>query len=192
MAQANADIINAYAGTLNIDAERSRINIGNHEVSFHCDKFNTRIIKGYEDVVGFDDATRLLAASAEKATFKMFADFFADGAHQDAFAALSAEDRLATLFEIAKMLGYGAVQINTVSENGGEFVSASTYLAEGWLENQERWNWKVRKNPVCHDMNGFLQAAMAIAYGKEPGSYKVKETTCRAKGDEVCTFKAEV
>jgi predicted hydrocarbon binding protein len=192
MAQANTDIVRAYGASLEIDAKRSRIRIGGHEVSFHCDKFNTRIIKGFEDVVGFDDAGRLLAASAEQASYKMFSDFFAGGGQLDAFNALSAQDRLATLFEMGKLLGYGAVNIESVSETQATFVSPSSYLAEGWLENQERWNWKPRKNPVCYDMNGFLQAALAFVFAKPEGSYKVTETTCRAKGDQVCTFKAEV
>jgi len=191
MAKANMDIVSAYGGTMVIDAGKSRIRIGGHEVSFHCDKFNTRIIKGFEDVVGIEDASRLLCASAEQSSYKMFTDFF-QGNQRQAFDSLPPEDKVATLLEMGKILGYGAVNIDSISASGGQFTSPYSYLAEGWLENLSRWNWKLRTAPVCYDMCGFIQASLAFIFGKKPGSYKVAETTCRAKGDKVCTFKAEV
>lgn len=191
MGQPNMNIVSAYGGTMEIDAAKSRIRIGGHEVAFHCDKFNTRIIKGLEDVVGVKDAAKLLIESSEQAAYGMFTDFF-QGDTKAAFDALAPEDKMATLIEIGKMLGYGAVTVNSVSDAGGDFTSPSSYLAEGWLENMNRWNWKLRDNPACYDMSGYLAAALAYSYGKEPGTYKVLEGNCRAKGDDVCTFKAEV
>ncbi len=176
---------------MEIDAAHSRIRIGGHEVAFHCDKFNTRIIKGLEDVIGIPDAAKMLIASAEASSYQMFVDFF-KGDRKAAFDSLSPEDKIATLIEMGKMLGYGGVDVKSLSEKGGDFVSPYSYLAEGWLENKDRWNWSLRKNPVCYDMSGFLQAALAFVWGKKTGSYKVIETTCRSTGDELCTFKAEV
>lgn len=191
MAQANMDIVAAYGGSMEIDAAHSRIRIGGHEVAFHCDKFNTRIIKGLEDVIGVDDARNLLVTSAENAAYKMFSDFLV-GDHKASFDGLSPEDKIATLLEIGKKLGYGSATAKSVSDSGGEFSAPHSYLAEGWLENMDRWNWKLRENPVCSDMSGFLQAVLAFSFGKPAGSYKVTETTCKAKGDDACTFKAEV
>lgn len=187
----NNDIVQAYGATMEIDAAHSRIRMGGHEVAFHCDKFNTRIIKGLEDVIGIQDAAKLLIDSAEKSSYQMFADFF-QGDNKAAFDGLSPEDKLDTLIEMGKMLGYGGVDVKTLSDKGGEFSSPYSYLAEGWLENKDRWNWSLRKNPVCYDMSGFLQAALAFIYGKKPSSYSVTETSCRAQGDKLCTFKAEV
>ncbi len=191
MAQHNSIIVESYLKTFTIDAEHSRIRVGNHEVAFHCDKFNTRIIKGFEDVIGIEDSAKLLVASAEKTILQMFNDFFKDDVKTQ-FDSLSPEDKFATLIEMGKLLGYGAIDPATPTDKGGTFISPSSYLAEGWLENETRWNWKQRSTPVCYDMCGFIAGALAFIYGKPIGTYKVTETTCRAKGDSVCTFKAEV
>ncbi|NLI99179.1 hypothetical protein GX441_11045 [bacterium] len=191
MAQPNAAILESYLKTFMIDAEHSRIRIGNHEVAFHCDKFNTRIIKGLEDVIGVADSYKLLVASAEKATLQMFSDFLVSEIKPQ-FDALSPEDKFTTLVEIGKLLGYGALNASRISDKGGEFSSPSSYLAEGWLENQTRWNWKQRTDPVCYDMCGFIAGVLSIVYGKPAGTYKVTEMECRSKGDSVCNFKAEV
>jgi hypothetical protein len=90
------------------------------------------------------------------------------------------------------VLAYGAFEGNGVSEAGGKVTSKSSYVAEGWLENLERWNWTLRENPVCHDACGQIAAALAVAFGKPVETYSVTETACRAKGDDTCEFVVEV
>jgi hypothetical protein len=57
-----AQVKEAFLGSVKADADKSRLEFGGTEVSFHCDKFNTRVVKGLEDVVGVDDAHKLLSA----------------------------------------------------------------------------------------------------------------------------------
>lgn len=178
--------------TVKADPERSRLEFGGTEVAFHCDKFNTRIIKGMEDVIGVEQASRLLAASAEKTHYDWLKGFFIDGEGKAAFGALSAAEKLAACFEVYKVFAYGAFDGSGLSESGGKVISKTSYLAEGWIENLERWKWSLRDNPVCHDACGTIAAAAAISYGKPLGTYVVTETKCRSKGDDSCEFAVEV
>ena len=187
-----AQVKEAFLGTIKADADKSRLEFGGTEVSFHCDKFNTRVVKGLEDVVGVDDAHNLLSRQAEITHHAFLQKFFVDGPGAEAFSALSPEDKLAAIFEIYKVLAYGAFEGNGIGEAGGKVTSKSSYVAEGWLENLERWNWTLRENPVCHDACGQIAAALAVAFGKPAETYSVTETTCRAKGDDICEFVVEV
>lgn len=187
-----AAIRDLLVSTVKADPERSRLEFGGTEVSFHCDKFNTRVIKGMEDVIGFEQAVRLLSASSETTHYAMLKQFFLDGEGKAAFAALSPGDKLAACFEAYKVFAYGAFDGAGLGETGGKVVSKSSYIAEGWLENLERWKWSLRENPVCHDACGQIAAAAAIAFGKAAGTYAVVETKCRSKGDDVCEFAVEV
>jgi len=181
-----------FLGTVKADAERSRLEFGGTEVSFHCDKFNTRIIKGLEDVVGFEEAKKLLAHQAETTNYALLETFLGEGEPAEVFGSLSPEEKLAAVFEIYKILAYGAFDGGAVGEGGGTVTSPYSYLAEGWLENMERWNWSLRDNPVCHDACGCIAAALAMAFGKPTGTYAVSETKCRSKGDDICEFAVEV
>jgi hypothetical protein len=186
-----ADIKSGYIQSITILADRSRIQAGGAEVSLHCDKFNTRILKGLEDVAGFEKAREIIATSAEKTTIDLLNKYLASANVKEAFDSLSVDDKLKAVFEIFKVLGYGALDAVSVSETSGKFVSKSTYISEGWLENEKKWKWSKRSEPVCHDVIGYLQGALAIVYGKAPGTYTVKETSCRAKGDPQCEFQME-
>jgi predicted hydrocarbon binding protein len=185
------DIKNGYVQSIKILADRSRIEAGGAEVSLHCDKFNTRILKGLEDVAGFEKAREIIATSAEKTTIDLLNKYLDSPNVKEAFASFSVDDRLKTIFEIFKVLGYGALNVESVGETSGKFVSKSTYISEGWLENEKKWKWSKRNEPVCHDVIGYLQGALVIVYGKPPGTFSVKEITCRAKGDPRCEFQME-
>jgi hypothetical protein len=178
--------------TIEVHPEKSRLEFGGAEVSFHCDKFNTRVVKGLEDVVGFNDANRILASISEKSHYDLLTTFLNSGDAADDFASLSPEDKVASIFEIYKVFAYGSFDSSGIGESGGIVTSGSSYVAEGWLENMERWNWELRGKPVCHDACGHIAAAVGFAYGKPAGTYTVTETKCRSMGDDLCEFKVEV
>jgi len=187
-----SEIKDLLISTIKVYPEKSRLEFGGSEVSFHCDKFNTRIVKGLEDVIGFEEAKALLSAIAEKAHYEMLKSFLKNGAGVEKFSGLSVEDKLSAVFDIYKVFAYGAFDGKGMKADGGKVTSPTSYVAEGWLENLERWKWKLRDNPVCHDACGQIAAALSIVYDKPVGKYVVNETKCRAKGDDVCEFTVEV
>jgi len=186
------DLMATYTQSIQVYPERSRLDAGYTEVAYHCDKFNTRIIKGMEDILGLEAGRDLVASAAEKSTHVMLGRFFEHERVKAAFAALDAHEKLELCLRIFALLGYGKVVVRELSETKVVMTAAHSYLAEGWLENQERWHWLQRQQPVCHDTCGYLAAALCWATGNRPGTYNVVETTCCAAGADVCTFVSEV
>lgn len=185
------NIVKAYLDTLGFDPEKSVLVIGGTDVAFHCDKFNTRILKNIEDVMGYEEGSILLRNWAARTTYKAFKKFLVDGAGSSMFGGLDPRGRMEAQFELFKVLAYGAVKVDRLDEAGGSFSSKTSYLAEGWLENKKAWGWELRQGPACHDMCGHISAAMSLAYGKPEGAFTVRETDCRTTGADSCIFIAE-
>ena len=175
-------------GTVQVDADRSRIELGGSEVAYHCDKFATRIIKGLEDVLGIDKASELLTQAAAKTSYDMLSSFVAN---EPAWSGLDVPGKLVAIFDIYKLQGYGAVTPESMDGGSTKVLSDSSYLAEGFFENMQRWGWMMRQKPFCHDMCGYLQAAFALATAKDLSAVKVRETGCRAAGSTTCVFDVE-
>jgi hypothetical protein len=174
--------------TIESDARRSRLKVAGTEVAFHCDKFNTRIIKGLESITGFDKLAIMISRISEETHYNLVQKIIqADS--EKRFASLSRTDKLAAIFEIYKVFGYGNFDVSKLTEDGGEVTAKKSYLAEGYLENQQRWNWGPRFRPFCVDADGYIAAAMAITFGKPVGTYIVRESKCRAMGNPVCIFE---
>lgn len=182
-------IIQQIQAAVEIDAERSRIRLAGHEVAYHCEKFSTRIIRGLEDVLGVEEANALIQQTAAESLYKALAQL---PETQPGWATMPRAERLALLFAVFKMLGYGAVRVAATNGNRTQVTSANSYLAQGFFENAEQWRWSKRSAPFCHDMCGYLRAAFAVSDGVPLDRVAVKETTCRTMGAEVCTFEVEV
>jgi hypothetical protein len=142
-----------------------------------------------EDVLG-DDAVVLLRDEAATGTMSLLSEFLQA---QPEWETMATEERLAVVFDIFKMLSYGAVEITHMDGTSTRLVSPTSYLANGYLVNAAQWRWPVvRKKPFCHDMCGHLQAAFAMANGIPLDKVCVTETECRAAGAEACVFEVEV
>ncbi len=169
-------MVEKLKASIAVDAARSRISVGGEEFAYHCDKFNTRIIKGLEDVLGPAKARELIARTAAQSLLEMFKSF---AASMPEFQTASVADKLTGFAECWKILGFGAVTFDKMDGSSTKARSTTSYLAEGYLENMKRWSWPVRKTPFCYDLEGYLQAAFAAATGKDLASISVVETQCR-------------
>lgn len=187
------EIVAKYLGLMEFDASRSNLSIAGTAVSFHCDKFNTRILKNLEDVMGYERAAQMLCNMAEKTTYDALKYVLDETDAGKDIKALPKKEQVEAFLDLFKALAYGAIVINEYSADRAVFSSDHSYLAEGWLENQERWNLDEREGPACHDIRGHLAAVMALVEDKAPDAYAVVETSCRAfKDGKVCEFIAEV
>lgn len=182
-------IAEKFLATTEIDVPHSRIKMGGEEVAYHCDKFGTRIIKGLEDVMGYEKAAELISHSAAVTVTDLLTNFISK---QPEWAGLDVAGKLAAIFDIYKLLGAGAFTAEKTDGSSTKVTSKSSYIAEGWLENMARWRWDLRENPVCHDNCGYLRAAFALATGKSIDAITVKETECRAAGKDACVFEVGV
>ncbi|NLI40327.1 MAG: hypothetical protein GX421_03945 [Caldisericales bacterium] len=175
------------ASLTKISGEDGTIAIGSVTVAYHCDKFNTRIIKGFEDTLGFEKARQLVHDTAESTAYDSLASFIASKT-QD----MSPKDALGVAFDLFKVLGYGCYQLLEDNGKGGKVKGSPVYTAEGWLENETKWNWEARKEPVCHVESGLIAAVWEIVNNLPKGSVRVNETACRAQGNPECMFEVEV
>jgi hypothetical protein len=182
-------IVEKTKAAIKIDADLARITIAGQEVAYHCDKFATRIIKGLEDILGVEKASELLANSAATTTLELNQALVKLEPDWDK---LGVPQRLEKIFEIYKLLGFGAVKAEKMDGSSTKVTSKSSYLAEGYLENMQRWMWPIREKIFCHDMCGYLQSAWALATDKPLGAFAVKETQCRTTGADQCVFIVEV
>ncbi len=182
-------MIEKLKASIAVDAARSWISVGGEEFAYHCDKFNTRIIKGLEDVLGPAKARELIMRTASQNLLEMFKSF---AASTPEFQAADTAEKLTGLTECLKLLGFGAVALDKMDGSSTQARSTTSYLAEGYLENMQRWGWPVRKAPFCYDLEGYLQAAFAAATGKDLASISVTETQCRTAGADSCIFEVEV
>ncbi len=122
---------------MSFDRARSRLSIGGSEVSFHCDKFNTRIRKNFEDVLGNESAGTLLFEMAERTTYEWFKTYLAGPSVGPSFQGLSPREQAEVILQLFGVLAYGAVAIEEISEQRALFTSKHSYLAEG--------GWRTRR-----------------------------------------------
>lgn len=95
-------------------------------------------------------------------------------------------ERLQNIFISLAVLGYGRVeaeQMNGVSTT----VTLQTKFSTGSQANSE-----AEESRYCQGLSGYLQAAFAIATGKERKKVQVAETQCRAAGFERCVFDVQI
>jgi hypothetical protein len=147
------ELADKLLATIAFDRATSTLKLGGVGVSFHCDKFNTRILKNFEDVMGYEDGGMLIRTAAARTSFAFLSQFLTTPDIAPSFAAMDPSGRLETIFEIYKALAYGAIRVQDVARTSAVFVSDTSYLAEGWLENRERWHLDEREGPACHDKN---------------------------------------
>jgi hypothetical protein len=175
-----------FIGKISLDPEKSELMVGEELFSYHCDKFNTRILKGFEDTLGFDKARDLLFTSSESTNYDALKGMF------DLIEGETPQDKLKSIFEMFKVLGHGDLYVKDINAKGGTITAKKSYMVEGWLENQERWHWSKRTKPICHDESGAIAAAFEIANGLDKGSVTVNETECSVTGASECVFNVEV
>ncbi|MBN2047030.1 MAG: hypothetical protein JW750_04220 [Anaerolineaceae bacterium] len=175
--------------SFDFDVERSRITINGTEVAMHSDQYAVRTIKGIEDVMGYERAAQVLQGSAARSMIRLILKEFSARQYM---AEMSVEEKLFRVVNAWKILGYGALEIEELTDHSARISTANSYLAVGYLENQAAWHLPRREQPFCHDMAGYLLGAFSLLMQKPPESVRVRETHCRTTGDEKCVFELEV
>jgi hypothetical protein len=132
--------------TLSFDAERSRLELGGAPFGFHADAYNTRVLRICEDMMGYQEAGRLLYECAEATTYALLKKTVLDGPGNGEFQALGLTERLEAVFEIYKALAYGAIFVAAATPDRARFNSASSYLAEAGWRTRNGGTWTTAKD----------------------------------------------
>ena len=171
---------------LKINDENGSVMFGPVTVAYHCDTFNTRIIKGFEDTLGYEHARELVLTTTEISTYDPLSDML-----NAKTQGMSFEDSLKVAFDFYRVIGCGSFELVELKGKGGK-VKGVTFTAEGWFEKETKWNWNARKEPVCHVEAGLIATVWEVLNKLPKGSVSVKETACKAVGNPECIFEVEV
>lgn len=114
------DIISKCA----IDGKLGRIKIGSIDVAYHCDKFNTRIVKGFEDTLGFEKARDMIHKTSEETFFDAVSEYV-----KSATSGMQPADIMKTIFEMFKTLGYGNFNVESDNGKSGKVTGSPVYLS---------------------------------------------------------------
>jgi hypothetical protein len=189
----STDFAGHLLATMAFDSALSRLSPGESDVSFHCDKFNTRILKNLEDMMGYEAGGRVLRETAAQSSRDLLARFLNEPGLNGTWQGLDLRSRLEAILELYRVMAFGAIRVVDVRQSGATFASATSYLAEAWIENRSRWHLDAREGPACHDICGHLAAAVSLTIDVPLARVKVTETTCRAFRDaRECEFVAAV
>jgi hypothetical protein len=189
----SSDFAAHLLATMAFDSALSRLSLAGTDVSFHCDKFNTRILKNLEDVMGYEAGARVLRETAAQSSRDLLARFLNEPCLSGTWQALDLRSRLEAILELFKVMAFGAIRVVDIHQTGATFASPTSYLAEGWIENRDRWRLDAREGPACHDICGHLAAAVSLTHDVPLARVTVTEQACRAFRDaRECEFIAEV
>lgn len=162
------------------DIERGIIDLGGRRIVAHCNHYNVFLQRTIEDGLK-ERAPRLLVAAGTEAARHML-----EGLERQSPSSSSGE-ALARAARIFAEHGFGAFDIEHLTECGGIATMQRSHYAIGW-----RSRWGLRTTPGCYFPAGYLAGAVAIAAKLAPERVTATETMCHAAGADHCTFAVEV
>lgn len=167
-----------YSPKVDFDSAKGRVSMDGEWVVLHCQHFNLGFVQMVLDAAEYIDAGSFMSRSAEENTIRQLGPY----------KAATPEETLDTAHRMFSFLGYGKLDLSGLNESGGEAVAAKSHIGNGW---QVKYT-KPAPRPVDFFTQGFIAGALAIAYGKPVGTYKVTQTAEIAMGDPQSVFKVEV
>jgi len=85
--------------------------------------------------------------------------------------------------ELYRVLGFGYLDMSSLSNNGGVIQTDSSHLATGYLTK-----WGTQKEPVDDFGKAYIAATWALAFNQDVKNCKINQTKCMSCGDSVCEF----
>lgn len=162
---------------IRFDAQHNVALLGDASMVFHCHFYNCTLQRSIESGMG-ERAHAVLRDAAVPSVRAQLAALVPTGASPSEVLA-----RAASLFT---GLGFGRFAPFALDAKGGEVIVESSHYAMGWISI-----YGERKDPACAFVEGFLTAAVEVAFGKSSG-VTVREHRCFACGHDDCRFRVEV
>jgi predicted hydrocarbon binding protein len=149
--------------------------LGGEPLVFHCHHYNCILQRTLLDPADIQMKQVLIDAAAEVVFNQL---------HQLAKKGESGAQRLSEFSEIFRVLGFGVLELNRISEKGGKASAPFSHYGLGFLSK-----WGRQESPACYFNSGFIEAAAAAAFDKPLGTYRCVETECIAQGAKACQFE---
>ncbi len=169
------DIKNIIAENGVYHKDRHAYVLGNEPMVFHCHHYNVFLQESVENTRQFFDPYPILVDSAHSVVYNQIKTL------KEKYS-LNPEDTLALASEIFKHNGFGILEFEEVKENYGRVVLPSEHYGLGWLSKYGERNREMP--PVAFFARGFVEGAIAAAYGLPLGSITSMQTKCISYGDD--------
>lgn len=163
---------------ITFEPENNLLRLNGELVSLHCHYFNSGLIKALEEIP-YLDAIKVYREEVAAQFYLNFKKLISD-IRDD----ISPKHLLIEAAELYRFLGYGRLDVDGLSREGGFVLSDSSYFVVSWLARYGR-----RTSPVCHFTSGFLAGIMAAVYDTMPDHYEVQEVDCLMIGADACKFQ---
>jgi hypothetical protein len=167
-----------YSPKVEFDADKNKITMDGEWVVLHCQHYNLGFVQMVLDAAEYLDGGKMMSDSAEGVALKQLEN--QPGG--------SPEEVLNIAAGMFAKLGFGSIDFSSVDESGGEVKVPHSHIGNGWGVKYD----KPSKQPVDFLARGFIAGALAKAYGKPKGSFKVTQESCISQGVPASTFKVEV
>lgn len=152
--------------------------LGGEPQVFHCHHYNCVLQRTLLDPADIQMKAVLVDAAAE-VVFSQLQKMVKKGE--------PASQRLSEFADIFRVLGFGVLELNHITEKGGRVIAPFSHYGFGFLTK-----WGRQDSPACYFNSGFIEAAAAAAFDKPLGSYRCIEKECIAQGADACRFDLTV
>lgn len=153
----------------------------NEPMIFHCHHYNCFLQSSIENTKEYIDVYPILINSAQEVVFNQMRNFF-EGKD------LSFREKLNVAATHHKLNGFGTLNFDSITEEGGTVYSNSNHYAEGWVS---KFGIRNPNEPgVSFFSTGFVAGVMDAIAGKL-GTYSATQTACTSKGDDTCAFEVK-
>jgi hypothetical protein len=147
---------------------------------FHCHHYNTYLQAVIEDTHSYLDVFPILIESAQEITNTQFNTFFKT-------EKLDIAQRKKVVEDYFSFCGFGIINLNSLTNNGGTTNSISDHYATGWESKfGER---PADQKGVSFFTLGYIIGATEAVYDLPLGTLTGEQTACIAKGDSQSTFE---
>lgn len=163
--------------SLKFDSAINTMELNGLPVSLHCHHYNCGLLKAIEDIPNVDGHDIFIKTAAEE-FFRNFKTYTANELKN-----LTAEAALKEASELYRFMGFGRLDLSTLTEHGGIVCADSSYYVVAWLAKYGR-----RSTPVCYLTCGFIGGILGAVFDATPTTYEVKETQCMMLGYDCCEF----
>lgn len=153
--------------------------VGLEPMIFHCHHYNLFLQNTIKDAGELFDVDTLLSQSAEYVVYHQWVNLFGPPGEN--------KISVATLLEGFSLFGFGKLTLKDNSIEGGKIVSDYEHYSVGYTLKYPIPS--MDKEGVSYFAKGFIAALFSYIYNQPLFSYKVTQTKCKSKGDDIIAFE---
>jgi hypothetical protein len=171
----SADSKVSFAADQQFDQKRMRHYLNGKVSVMHCHHYATLFTQLALDADDFGGTDIMVEASCES-FWPVLRDYYKKNKIEEV------SDRIAIAEQYCSFVGLGQVSFE-FSDGSGTATMKHSHVEEGWLKK-----WGQRNEPVNFMGIGYVKAAWAAIFGKDPSSVSVEETQSIVCGASATRF----